>query len=106
MWRELGKHERDGLLPRVIQFTGDADVYGAAMLRVVREWPISCEHNLTDTGQNRRAWVGHAACCLETGAPEYLTREAWGHLTQDQMDRANARADQAIRCWYDGRRLL
>lgn len=106
MWRELGRLERERLLPGVVEFTGNADLYGAAMLRVIQEWPISCEHNLTDTGQNRRAWVGHAACCLETGSPEYLTREAWGHLTQDQMDRANARADQAIRRWYDGRRRL
>lgn len=106
MWREITRREHDAMLPHVVAFTGDAGLYGDAMLRVVAEWPVSCEQNLTDTGQNRRAWVGHAACCLATGAPEYLTREAWGHLTQEQRDKANARADQAIRRWFDNRKGL
>lgn len=100
MWREVSQRDRADLLPKAIVFTGDADLYGSAMLRVIEEWPISCEQNLTDTGQNRRAWIGHAACALAIGCPEYITREAWGHLTQDQRDRANAKADYAIRRWF------
>lgn len=106
MWREISKADRDEMLPKIVAFTGDHDLYGAAMLRVIAEWPISCEHNLTDTGQNRKAWVGHAASCLEMGAPEYVTREAWGFLTDDQRDRANAKADYAIRRWFGSRRRI
>jgi hypothetical protein len=104
MWREISRRERDELLPAAVVFTGDHLKYGAAMTRVTLEWPVSCEHNLTDSGQNRRAWIGHAACCLATGAPEYITREAWGHLSQIQRDLANGQADSAIRHWFGMRR--
>lgn len=91
--------ERAALLPLAIDFTGDANRYGAAMLRVTVEWPFSCEHNLTDIGQNRRAWIGHAACCLAIGCPEDVTREAWGHLSEQQREDANAKATEAILSW-------
>lgn len=73
------------------------------MLRVLPAWPISCEHNLTDLAQNRRAWIGHAACCLELACSEDVTREAWGHLTQGQRDAANAKASEAIATWESAR---
>jgi hypothetical protein len=99
MWRKVPASEEAKYLDEAIRFTGDALEYGSYMLRVAKEWPISCEHNLTDTSQNRRAWIGHAACCLAINSPEYLTRQAWGYLTQKQQDDANAQADAAIRYW-------
>lgn len=106
MWREISRAEHDEMLPKAIEFTGDCNRYGSAMLRVIDEWPISCEHNLTDVGQNRKAWLGHAATCLAIGVPEYVTREAWGHLTQEQQDCANSKALQAIRSWFDKQQRL
>lgn len=91
--------ERTILVRRAIAFTGNAERYGEAMLRVVREWPNSCEHNLTDLSQNRKAWIGHAAACLEIGVSEDVTREAWRHLSDDQRDAANAKATEAILAW-------
>jgi hypothetical protein len=99
MWRTITGAERDKLLQKAIGFTGDAELYGSFMRRVVNEWPLSCEHNLTTPGLNRQAWIGHAACCLATGATEDITREAWGHLSQEQQDLANAQADSAIAAW-------
>lgn len=99
MWTMVSGAERRKLLPKAIKFTGDANIYGAAMLRVLKEWPKSCEHNLTDLSQNRKAWIGHAAACLEIGCPESVTREAWGHLSDEQRDAANARAAAAILEW-------
>ena len=55
MWRSVGGDERRRLLPEAIAFTGDHERYGSYMLRVLNAWPISCEHNLSDTGQNRKA---------------------------------------------------
>jgi hypothetical protein len=54
---------------------------------------------LTDISQNRRAWIGHAACCMAIKCPEYITRSAWGYLTKEQQDLANAEADRAIAWW-------
>jgi hypothetical protein len=99
MWQSVSKEKADELLPKAIEFTGDHELYGSFMLKILKEWPISCEQNLTDNSINRRAWIGHAACCLAIGCPEHITRQAWHYLTQTQQDKANAQADYAISLW-------
>ncbi len=99
MWRKETKNEEGRYLDLAVSFTGDADLYGNYMQRVIREWPIACEHNLTDAMQNRKAWTGHAAICLANGCPEYITRAAWGRLTDKQRYRANGEAQRAIDDW-------
>ena len=101
MWKFISAEDARTLLPVVIEFTGDHVRYGVFMQRVIVEWPISCEQSLTNIAMNRRAWVGHAACCLATGSPEYVTRQAWKHLTQQQQDNANGQADRAIASWTE-----
>lgn len=99
MWRIVHGEERERLLAKAVEFTGDAELYGRWMMRVIEEWPYSCEHNLTCEEMNRQAWVGHAATCLAIGCPEDITRLAWHRLTQNQQDRANLKADAAIAAW-------
>jgi hypothetical protein len=106
MWQRIPKCKREELLPIAIEFTGDAKLYGFWMLKVIEAWPISCEHNLTDMSINRRAWIGHAACCLAVKCPKYVTREAWWHLTKDQRDKANLKADIAIEKWEQRHRKV
>ena len=71
------------------------------MLKVIEKWPYSCEHNLTDTSQNRKAWIGHAACALALGCPEDITRAAWAKLSDDQQNKANQKAQDAINIWVE-----
>ena len=97
MWGAV--EDRELYLQRAIEFTGNAQRYGKYMMRVVKEWRYSCEHNLTDRSQNRRAWVGHAACALAFQCPEDIVRQAWGHLSEQQQNEANAQADIAIGYW-------
>ena len=99
MWRVISGEKADEHIARAIGFTGDALLYGLWMMRVIDEWPMSCEHNLTCLGMNRQAWIGHAACCLAIGCPEELTRLAWHRLTTQQQDEANEQADIAISTW-------
>lgn len=99
MWRNISQSEHDAFLPIAVTFTGDAIAYGDAMLEVLEQFPIACEHNLTESAMNRQAWIGHAASFLRHQLPEYVTREAWGMLTQEQRDAANAMADRAINEW-------
>jgi len=99
MWRLTKGREREDLLKRAIKFTGNANLYGSWMIKVLDKWPCSCEHNLSDITMNRQAWIGHAACCLAIGCSEEITRLAWHHLTQRQQDEANAMADKAIVKW-------
>src|SRR5690348_16106835 len=99
MWRRVYGVEREQFLQQAIIFTGNTELYGSWMLKVVKAWSISCEHNLTDYGMNRRAWIGHAACCLAINCPEDITRSAWKCLAEDQRIRANIKADEAIYAW-------
>ena len=97
MWGTV--KDRNEYLMQAIEFTDDAELYGSYMMRVAQEWPYSCEHNLTDRSQNRRAWIGHAACALAFQCPEDIVRSAWSRLTELQQAEANAKADEAIRFW-------
>ena len=99
MWGNVDNKEK--FLKWAIEFTGDHKLYGRFMLRVVNEWKYSCEHNLSNIEQNRKAWIGHAACALANECPEDIVRQAWGYLSQEQQDLANNEADIAIKTWED-----
>lgn len=96
MWGRVDPDEELDMLNQAIDFTGNHIEYGKAMRRVIEEWPITCEHHLTDKSINRKAHIGHCAVSLQLGIPEYITRMAWGHLTQEQQDKANKQAETAI----------
>jgi hypothetical protein len=97
MWGEALNRKR--CLEKAIIFTSNHRLYGSYMLRVTTEWPFSCLNALTDYGLNRRAWIGHAACALALRCPEDITRQAWGHLSDEQRILANRQADRAIESW-------
>lgn len=86
-WREIAA-----------SFTGNHALYGNWMRRVVDEWQNSCEHNLTKPG-DKRAWIGHAAVAMAIKCPEDIVREAWGDLTDEQREKANKQASEAIEYW-------
>ena len=97
MWGESADKQKD--LAVAIELTGNAPLYGSYMWRVITEWPNSCVNALTDSSLNRRAWLGHAACALAHRLPEYIVREAWGYLTDEQRLLANREAERAIQLW-------
>jgi len=99
MWRDVSREQDEKYYFEAIEFTGDHELYGNWMLKVIDAWPNSCEHNLSDIHINRQAWIGHAACCLAIGCPEHITRRAWHVLSKDQQDKANKKADEAIKAW-------
>lgn len=70
-----------------------------AMSAVAREWPYATEHNLSNLEQNRRAWLGQAACCREFGLPDFVTKNAWNALTREAQNAANAVAETVIQEW-------
>lgn len=88
-WREMA-----------IAFTANAKLYGEWMRKVADEWPHSCQHNLTKSG-DKRPWIGHAAVAMAIGCPEDIVREAWAHLTTEQQDEANQQASEAIQYWKE-----
>ena len=105
MWRVVRGRHRKEYLHRAIALMRHPVEFRESMLRASQLWKNSCDVHLTG-GYNRQAWIGHAGCCLATGSPEDVTREAWHHLTQDEQDRANADADHVLALWDQGVRRM
>ena len=103
MWGAVAVPDKNAALAQAIEFTGNHELYGSYMDRVVAEWTYSCENALTDRSINRRAWLGHAACALAIQIPENIIREAWGHLSEKQRMLANNEAARAIAHWESHR---
>lgn len=96
MWGDVPN--RKEWLDKAIEFTGNHELYGSWMLKVVDQMPNSCRHNLSQRG-DKRSWIGHAAVALALQCPEYIVREAWGRLTDEQQSKANDKATEAIKYW-------
>jgi hypothetical protein len=99
MWATITGDERKKVQANAIEFISNTELFGEFMLRVVKTWKYSCEQNLSDVHMNRVAWIGQAACCLAFGCPEYITRSAWATVTQAVRDKADAKAEAAIKLW-------
>lgn len=101
MFRKVNAIDDHFLIGKAVELLSNQDICYQAMKRVVNEWKYSSEHNLTNISQNRRAWLGQAACCIEFGVPEELTRIAWSSMSVDKQDKANAIADIVIQEWEE-----
>lgn len=100
MWRKLSnKNEEKRFLIRCIEFTSDHVVYGNSMKKVISAWPNTMLNSLTNKSLNRKAFLGHCACCYEFLCPEYITRMAWKELTNEQRFLANREAEKTIHSW-------
>lgn len=99
MWRKV--EDEDRWLKLSIEFTGDHVIYGNAMRDVVKAWPRTMMNSLTNTSINRRAFLGHCACCYKIQAPEYIVRMAWKYLTDQQRMLADKEAQDIINNWMN-----
>lgn len=99
MWKQVPIEDRHMYQDQSAALMLDCDAFEKAMMRAVDEWPFSCEAALTASTMNHHAWLGHAGCAINHNAPEDITRLAWRTLTQEQQDRANGAASNAIEYW-------
>lgn len=101
MWKVLPPSSRQGMPEASANLMIDYEAFLSACLLVLAEWPNSCDVNLSATVINHQAWIGHAACYLNHGASEDLTRLGWRMMTEEQQELANLAADIAIIEWRD-----
>lgn len=93
---------KDGRKERVKKaafILGTPEICREAMEKVVSEWQIATEYNLSNAEINRKAWLGQAACSCYAGIHEDETREAWGIMTEPQRIEANRIAASIIKAW-------
>lgn len=70
-----------------------------AMKRAVEQWPNAALHQMSNPDQNRRAWLGWAACMVNDLAPANATKIAWSNLSDAQRRAANHSAELVIFDW-------
>jgi hypothetical protein len=79
-----------------MELLSNKEMFLGACKNVLSKWKISSKVNLTNTGCNRRAWLGQASCNLIHNVPETCTRMAWARLTDQQQFDANTIAEMVI----------
>lgn len=94
MWSKSKNEILD--LEQAIEFTGDHEKYGKAMGEVIKAWPYTMLNSLTNTGTNRRAFLGQCAVNFTLRIPEHITRMAWKELTDKQREDADTIAQKHI----------
>jgi hypothetical protein len=99
MWKKATKENESNLLLSAIEFTGDHIIYGEAMGEVIELWPKTMLNTLSNKSVNRRAFLGHCAVSYAIDCPEYITRQAWGMLTNKQRYDADLIAEKHIKHW-------
>lgn len=99
MWKIVRGEARTLNAKRAAALMRDKAAFMAAMVRALKEWPNSCQHNLTAEDTNRLAFLGHAGCCIALGSPEENTRIGWHMLTPREQDEANDAAQFVLDQW-------
>ena len=99
MWGTCKPSEKEMLIENSYDLLTSPEDFLNACRDVLIQWPYSSEHNLSERAQNRQAWIGWAACCVNHDSTEYTTRNAWRHLTEQQKETANYIAQQIIEEW-------
>lgn len=84
------------------EFLSDIPRFKRALDRVLIEWPISCEHFLSNEKINRIAWLGQAAMCMDSGIPR-RHRAGFRLLSDEQQAAANRAAQEALSRWTNER---
>lgn len=99
MWRKIAAEDRRGYFDAARALILQPEAFRECMRRVLREWPVSCEVNLTSMSTNRPAWLWHAGACLATAAPEDVVRSVWPTLTDDEREAADRIAAEVVAEW-------
>ena len=84
-----------------VKLLTDLTLFEACLKKVTTMWPYSCEHNLTNEGMNRVAWLGQASAAYLFGARADATRHNFSRLTEDQQRAANNLAQRYLDMWLE-----
>jgi hypothetical protein len=101
MWKIVGGEARKLNAINAANLMRDACFFEKSMMRVLEEWPNSCQQNLSAADNNRIAWLGQAGCFLEASSPEENTRFGWHMLNTKEQEYANKVAQKVLDLWVE-----
>jgi hypothetical protein len=94
-----GMKEKEGIQV-YSEFLSDLDQFESALQGVLRDWPNSCEHNLTNENMNRIAWLGQASVCYAQQIPSHC-RSGFSKIPEDKQAAANIMALKYLNIWLN-----
>lgn len=88
-------------------FLSDIPLFEASLKGLIEEWPVSCEHYLTNEKMNRIAWLGQAAMCFKFGVSSRFCG-GYNMLTDEEKTEADKKAHEYLNVWLEknGRDVL
>lgn len=84
---------------KAIKLLTDSKEFEKTAREMVKAFKHACEHNLTNPGLNRIAYIGQASCFYKHDIREDETSKAWGYLTEQQRNEANSVAEKILKEW-------
>jgi len=90
---------KPAMIGKVVELFSNPDLTRKYMDKAIKEWFFSCEHNLTNNGSNKIAYIGQAACCLYDGIPSTITMEAWSKVPKEFQIIADSIATEVLKDW-------
>ncbi len=91
--------KKDETLALYADLLRDLPRFESALQTVIREWRHSNEHNLSNAGLNRVAYLGQCACALLYGVPHKESRGGYQLLTDAEKAAADAMAQKYLDLW-------
>ena len=96
MYNDSDCQDKDKKVFLSVELLSNEKRFRDVCISILENWKVASDENLSNTGMNRRAWLGAAACMYNHGCPEWLTRIAWSLLNKEIQFKANNVAEQII----------
>lgn len=95
------EYKADKTLELYASLLKDLPKFEAALQTIISEWKYSCEHNLTNEGMNRIAYLGQASCALLYNVPNSVSMGGYNLLTPEEQQAADAMAQKYLDRWIN-----
>lgn len=75
------------------------NLFEECLKTIILNWKFSCEHNLSNPGLNKVAYLGQAACALKFEAPNSVSRIGYNILSEKEKNEADKLAMNYLKKW-------
>jgi G3E family GTPase len=89
--------DKEKMIESCIDLLSNPEEFYSVCINLCKDWKNSTDVNLSNVMQNRKAWLGAAACCYKYNIPEFITRLAWSKIDCKNQYRANNVANKIIK---------
>jgi hypothetical protein len=100
MYLRNEKLDFDDCIIEYKMFLSNLKLFERYLKKVLKYWPISCEHFLSNENMNRIAWLGQASMCFYSGIPCFY-RSGYKLLSNRKAILADKMADKYLKIWVN-----